>query len=37
MSKSETYLSKYVMEKTALDNIDVYQVMRAEGQVEALL
>lgn len=37
MSKSETYLSKYVTEKTALDNIDVYQVMRAAGQVETLV
>lgn len=36
-SKSETYLSKYVTEKTAIDNIDVYQVMRAAGQVEGLL
>lgn len=37
MSKSETYLSNYVTAKTALDNIDVYQVMRAAGQVEGLL
>jgi hypothetical protein len=36
-SKSETYLSKYVTENTTIDNIDVYQVMRAAGQVEALL
>jgi len=36
-SKSETYLSKYVTEKTAIDNIDIYQVMRAAGQVEGLL
>jgi hypothetical protein len=37
ISKSETYLAKYVTGKTALDNIDVYQVMRAAGQVEGLL
>jgi IrrE N-terminal-like domain len=37
MSKSQTYLSKYVTETTAIDNIDIYQVMRAAGQVEALL
>jgi IrrE N-terminal-like domain len=36
-SKSETYLSKYVTEMRAIDNIDTYQVMRAAGQVETLL
>lgn len=36
-SKGETYLSKYVTEKTTLGDIDVYQVMRAAGQVETLL
>jgi hypothetical protein len=36
-SKSETYLSKYVTERTTIDSVDVYQVMRAAGQVEALL
>jgi IrrE N-terminal-like domain len=34
---SETYLSRYVKEDTTLDQIDVYQVMRAAGQVETLL
>lgn len=34
---SETYLSKFVQENTTLDQIDVYQVMRAAGQVETLL
>ena len=37
MSKSQAYLSKYVTETTAVDNIDIYQVMRAAGQVEGLL
>jgi hypothetical protein len=36
-SRSETYLAKYVTEKTTIDAVDVYQVMRATGQVEALL
>jgi antirestriction protein ArdC len=36
-SKSETYLADYVEKNTTIDNIDVYQVMRAAGQVEALL
>lgn len=36
-SKSQTYLSKYVNENTTIDQIDVYQVMRAAGQVETLL
>ena len=36
-SRSETYLSKYVTENTTIDTVDVYQVMRATGQVEALL
>jgi hypothetical protein len=36
-SRSETYLAKYVREKTSIDTRDVYQVMRATGQVEALL
>jgi len=35
--KSETYLSHYVNQNTTTDNIDVYQVMRAAGQVETLL
>ena len=36
-SKSETYLSKYVTEMSAIDNIDIYQVMRAAGHLETLL
>jgi hypothetical protein len=37
VSKSETYLAKYVKESTKVDHIDVYRVMRAAGQSEALL
>jgi IrrE N-terminal-like domain len=37
ISKSETYLSNYVTRNTAIENIDVYQIMRAAGQIEALL
>ena len=36
-SKSETYLANYVKENTTIDHIDIYQVMRAAGQVETLL
>jgi hypothetical protein len=36
-SKSETYLFKYVQPNTTIENIDLYQVMRAAGQVETLL
>jgi hypothetical protein len=36
-SKSEAYLSKYVTERTTIDSVDIYQVMRAAGQMEALL
>jgi hypothetical protein len=36
-SKSEVYLSHYVEEKTTIDDIDVYQVVRAAGQIEGLL
>jgi hypothetical protein len=36
-SKSETYLKNYVKENTTIDHIDIYQVMRAAGQVETLL
>jgi len=35
--KSETYLANYVKEGITIDHIDVYQVMRAAGQVEAVL
>lgn len=36
-SKSETYLARYVKENTTVGHIDLYQVMRAAGQVETLL
>jgi hypothetical protein len=36
-SRSETYLAHYVTQWTTIDAIDVYQVMRAAGQVESLL
>ena len=36
-SKSKTYLSNYVKKNTTVDHIDLYQVMRAAGQVETLL
>lgn len=35
--KSESYLSNFVDNKTTLGIIDLYQVMRAAGQVEAIL
>jgi hypothetical protein len=37
VSASETYLTNYVESNTTVENIDVYQVMRAAGQVESLL
>ena len=36
-SKSETYLSRYVKPNTTIEQIELYQVMRAAGQVETLL
>lgn len=36
-SKSETYLKDYVQANTTVDHVDLYQVMRAAGQVETLL
>jgi hypothetical protein len=36
-SKSETYLANYVKHNTTVDDIDLYQIMRAAGQVETLL
>ena len=36
-SESEKYLVKYVKENTTIANLDVYQVLRAAGQIEALL
>lgn len=36
-SKSQTYLSNFVNENTTVDDLDVYQVMRAAGLVESML
>lgn len=36
-SSSETYLTRYVKENTTVDQVDVYQVLRAAGQVETIL
>ena len=36
-SKSQTYLSNFVSASTTVNDLDVYQVMRAAGQVETLL
>jgi predicted SprT family Zn-dependent metalloprotease len=36
-SASETYLTNYVKENTTITDVDVYQVMRAAGQVETTL
>jgi hypothetical protein len=36
-SESEKYLATYVEEHTTVANLDVYQVLRAAGQIEALL
>lgn len=36
-SKSATYLKAYVKANTTIDHLDLYQVMRAAGQVETLL
>jgi hypothetical protein len=36
-SKSETYLANYVQQNTTIKHLDLYQVMRAAGQVETLL
>ncbi len=36
-SKAETYLANYIEKNTSVENLDLYQVMRASGQVEALL
>jgi hypothetical protein len=36
-SKSEAYLTNYVNEHTTVDDADIYQVMRAAGQIETLL
>lgn len=36
-SHSEKYLKDYVSKHTTIDDIDLYQVMRATGQIETLL
>ena len=36
-SKSQTYLTNFVKTNTTIEKLDLYQVMRAAGQVEALL
>lgn len=36
-SKSETYLSNFVEANTTVERLDIYQIMRAAGQVETLL
>jgi uncharacterized membrane protein len=36
-SKSQTYLSNFVTANTTVDDLDVYQVMRAAGHVETML
>ena len=36
-SRSQTYLAEYVTRNTSIESLDVYQVMRAAGQIEALL
>lgn len=35
--KSETYLSNFVNHRSTVDDLDVYQITRAAGQVESLL
>ena len=36
-SKSQTYLTNFVEKNTSIEHLDLYQVMRAAGQIEALL
>ena len=36
-SKSQTYLTDYVKQNTSIGALDLYQVMRATGQIETLL
>ena len=36
-SRSETYLKDYVDKNTTVENADLYQIMRAAGQIESLL
>lgn len=37
MPKSQSYLTDYVSDSTTVDDLDVYQVMRAAGLVETML
>jgi hypothetical protein len=36
-SRSQTYLATYVSKNTTIEQIDIYQVLRAAGQVESML
>lgn len=36
-SKAEAYVATYVEQNTTIDEVDLYQIMRAAGQVEGLL
>lgn len=36
-NKSENYLASYVTQDTAAEHLDLYQIMRATGQIETLL
>ncbi len=36
-SRSKTYLAEFVTQETDINHLDIYQVMRAAGQVEVLL
>jgi hypothetical protein len=36
-SKSETYIRSFITKKTTVDDIDLYQILRAAGQIETLL
>ena len=36
-SKSETYLANSVQQNTTIEDVDLYQIMRAAGQVESIL
>jgi len=36
-SKSETYLKNYVDTNTTIDDLDIYNIMRAAGQIETML
>ncbi len=37
VAKSETYLAEYVKPHTTLESLDLFQIMRAAGQIEMLL